>query len=374
MHPSAVSTSNDPFLDQSLTPVVISPDSSPDPLRGVAAAAQRCDGDPARALRFGVDLATQLPEPGRDTCHRWEVLATVAAVDLTLARTIEPHLDADAILHELDAQRPGERDRLLESVAAEPLSTWGVWAAEGKDARVEARFADGQWLLDGVKPWCSLAGQLTHAMVTAHVADGSRRLFAVDLRRPGSKPLPAPWQPIGLQQVISGPVDFTGAVAVPVGEPGWYVQRPGFSSGGIGVAACWYGGAVAVARRLAAHGDQRSLDQVGHLHLGSVDLALHTARTTLAHAARTVDAGHAEREAGRVLALRTRALVRQAAESVLSHAAHAMGPAPLTDEPHARRVGDLTLYLRQEHAERDTAQLGRCLDATRAFAGWESDR
>ena len=40
--------------------------------------------------------------------------------------------------------------------------------------------------------------------------------------------------------------------ADPVGGPGAYVDRPGFSLGGAGIAACWYGGAVGVARLLLA--------------------------------------------------------------------------------------------------------------------------
>jgi hypothetical protein len=36
-----------------------------------------------------------------------------------------------------------------------------------------------------------------------------------------------------------------------------------------------------------------------------------------------------------------------------------LGPGPLAfDEPHARRVADLTLYVRQHHADRDLAGLG----------------
>jgi len=47
---------------------------------------------------------------------------------------------------------------------------------------------------------------------------------------------------------------------------------------------------------------------------------------------------------------------------VLEHVGHATGPAPLAlEDDHARRVADLQLYLRQEHAERDEAALGRHL-------------
>ena len=73
-----------------------------------------------------------------------------------------------------------------------------------------------------------------------------------------------------------------------------------------------------------------------------------------------IDAGQAEGRAGQVLGLRVRAIVADAAERAIRHAGHALGPAPLAfDEDHARRVADLELYLRQHHAERDLARLGR---------------
>jgi hypothetical protein len=80
----------------------------------------------------------------------------------------------------------------------------------------------------------------------------------------------------------------------------------------------------------------------------------------LTDAARVVD-GQAtdELQDPGLLALRVRTVVAQAAETVLAHAAHALGPAPLGfDEEHARRVADLQLYIRQHHAEGDLAALG----------------
>ena len=48
-----------------------------------------------------------------------------------------------------------------------------------------------------------------------------------------------------------------------------------------------------------------------------------------------------------------------AATEVMSRVGRALGAGPLChDEAHARRVADLTVYLRQHHAERDLAQLG----------------
>ena len=241
-------------------------------------------------------------------------------------------------------------------------ATWGVFAAEAPGAALEAE-PDGQggWLVDGVKPWCSLAGRLSHALVTARVP-GDRQLFAVSLRDPGVRVEADAWHARGLVDVPSGPVHLERVPAVPVGGPGWYLRRPGFAHGGIGVAACWYGGAVAVARALVAAAQRREPDQLALWHLGQADLDLEAARQSLLAAAGEVDAGRAVGAAGELLALRVRSTVASAAESVLARTGHALGPAPLTlDDTHARRVADLTVYLRQHHAERDVAALGRAV-------------
>jgi hypothetical protein len=115
-----------------------------------------------------------------------------------------------------------------------------------------------------------------------------------------------------------------------------------------------------VARALLRAAERREPDQLALLHIGAVDTALSSARAVLTDAAAAVDAGSAEGQAGSRLALRVRRIVASAAEQVLATAGHALGPAPLTfDDDHARRVADLTVYIRQEHAERDAVALGR---------------
>ncbi|MDN3482555.1 acyl-CoA dehydrogenase, partial [Arthrobacter sp. APC 3897] len=92
------------------------------------------------------------------------------------------------------------------------------------------------------------------------------------------------------------------------------------------------------------------------------DLRLQAARAALDEAAARVDAGDAEGRAGAILAQRVRGIVADAAEEVLALADHGLGPGPLAlDEEHARRTADLRIYLRQHHAERDHAALGRSL-------------
>ena len=326
--------------------------SAPALLDDVARRADADRGDPARAAMLARDLGERLPLPGSgSTLLVWEALATLGAADLTVARVVEPHLDALAVLDQ--AGDPGDaRNRF-----------WGVYAAEGPPPRLEAfERADG-WRLTGRKHWCSVASLVDAALVTAWVDDERRGLFAVSLADEGVQHVEdQQWVARGLPRVTSTALDLQAVRAEPVGEPGWYLSRPGFAWGGMGVAAVWYGGAVGVARRLAAQASRREPDQVALVHLGAVDAALHRARCVLSSAARDVDAGRAEGPAGALLALRVRQVVRESAEEVLRRADHALGPGPLAaEEEHAARVADLHLYLRQEHAERDQAALGRAL-------------
>ncbi|HSP52802.1 MAG TPA: acyl-CoA dehydrogenase family protein [Cryobacterium sp.] len=319
------------------------------------------DGDARRSLDLSRTLGGFVPRPGSgQTIRLFETLASLAAADLTAARVAEAHLDALAILDQAALDPAG----LVAGSSREP--SWGVFAAEGAAARLDAR-PDGEtggerWRLDGTKPWCSLAGSLSHALVTAHTSPSTRRLFVVDLADPGITVRTDMWVGRGLPSVPSGPVEFRGVPARPVGDDGWYLRRPGFAWGGIGVAACWWGGAVGLARRVWESVLEREPDQIALAHLGALDLTLNAAGISLAAAAAAIDAGDAVGEEGALLAARVRGQVARTVDEVITRTGHALGPAPLAfDARHAARVSDLQLYVRQHHAERDDAALGRRL-------------
>jgi hypothetical protein len=308
-------------------------------------ASEGCGEDADAAVKIAEHYGRMLPQPGAgQTAGRWAVLAAAGEHNLTVARVLEAHSDALAILAE--AGQPV------------PDGSWGVFAAEAAPHRLDAREVAGGTVLTGVKPWCSLAARLDAALVTAHVGDG-RQLFRVGLRHPSVTPEPPEaWVARGLRNVTSAAVRFDGAPAEPVGPPGWYLTRPGFAWGGMGVAACWHGGARGVQRTLARASAGRTGD-LAALHLGIVDAELYASAAALAGAAAQIDAGGADGAAGAILGLRVRAVVAAAVERTLRQAGHALGPAPLAfDEDHARRVADLELYVRQHHAERDLARLG----------------
>jgi alkylation response protein AidB-like acyl-CoA dehydrogenase len=288
-----------------------------------------------------------LPLPGHGaTAERLHGLTALGRADLVTCRLAEGHLDAVAIRAELgdatpDQNRTGER--------------WGVWAAAPSSVRAE--HGPGGWRLTGDRPWCSGAAWCTDALVTA-VADDGIRLFAVRNDPAHANALDGTWPAIGMAGSDSRTVRFTGAPARPLGGPGAYVDRPGFWHGGIGVAACWFGGALGVAGPLLAAARGKDVGPHALAHLGAIDVTLGASRAVLEEAAAVIDADPKEDAQG--LAVRVRSTVEATAAEVLDRVGRALGAGPLgRDAEHARRVADLTVYLRQHHAEGDLEQLGR---------------
>lgn len=323
--------------------VSFSPISSrPGPLAAAALAALPAVVEDPFALAARLGASQPVPGDGATT-DLWEALATIGARDLGAVRAIEPHLDAVAILSQAGT------DNIQ--------GNWGVFASEGGDDPLVATDDDG-FTLSGTKQWCSLADRLDAALVTAADAAGNRHLFAVQLRQPGVRVEPGAWAARGLTEIPSGPVHFDRVPATAVGRAGWYLERPGFAWGGIGVAACWYGGAVGIARTVFQAATRKS-DQFLYAQLGAIDELLQTCRRALAEAAQLADSGSTD---GRLTSKRVRATVARACEEIIGRAGHALGPGPLAlDAEHAKRVADLQLYVRQHHGEKDEASLGEAL-------------
>ena len=308
----------------------------------------------AALIDAGID---RLPLPGAgQTLARWRVLAEVAALDLSLVKLFEGHTDALAILAELDAQYMPRGAR------------WGTWCAEPPDARVTigANGASASGLplarLDGTKAWCSGAAQLTHAVVSCWNEAGEPCLAAVALDQPGVSVTDEGWRAVGMAASASVDVRFAHAEAVQVGGPGVYVNRPGFWQGGAGIAACWFGGALGIAR-MTRQFCARTPDAHRLAHLGAIDVALDGAAAVLREAAAWIDL-HPQDDA-RHVALRARLVVEQAAGVLMQHAGRAAGAGPLCRNARfGRAMADLPVFLRQSHAERDLAALGQwVLDA-----------
>lgn len=295
--------------------------------------------------------ALHLPGSG-GTLARWQVLAAIAGHDLCLLKLYEAHTDALAILAEA-----GVTDLPL-------LSVWGVWCAEPPGALLRASrvAADGTLVLNGEKRWCSGATFATHALLSYRDEQGRACLAAVDLAQDGITIEDDAWKAVGMAATRTATLRLDGVLAAPVGPPGFYLERPGFWHGAIGIAAGWFGAAAVLAEKLRQALRHRN-DPHGLAHLGEIDCQLAGALNQLREAAHFIDANPAT--TAHRLALSTRLQVEAASQSVLNHIGRALGPSPYCLDRHsARTLADLPVFLRQSHAERDLAQLGAlCLES-----------
>lgn len=289
-------------------------------------------------------MALDLPLPGAGrTRERWAALAALGRTDLALARLAEGHTDALAILAEA-GHRPV------------PDALYGVWAARSGGTGATL---DGDRLAGTVR-FCSGATVLDRALVAASASDGTGRLFDVDLTDPRLHRDPDSWQAIGMDASDSLDVHFAGVpVDTAIGEVDWYLSRRGFRLGSGGVAAVWLGGTAGVLDTvLALLREAEQVDEHQLAHLGSLHTALHAADALLAETARFVDT---EPEADPTVPIRTaKAAVERAAWDTRDRVPRITGPTPLSrDRRFAQQLADLEVYVRQHHAERDLAVLGR---------------
>lgn len=302
------------------------------------------DGSLPTMVRQTLTRQSGLPLPGGGrTLERWRSLASLAGTDVCLAKVLEAHYDAQAILAELGYPTPPD-DVLL-----------AVWAAEPPDAQVQFMQDDDRTHIAGTKAWCSGADMVDRALLTTR-SGGAVQLAAVDMHEPGVVRDNSGWQSVGMARVMSGRVTFDEVAALPVGAPDAYLERPGFWHGGAGIAACWFGGAAAIAETLRTHA-RTPRDPHARAHLGAIDVALAAAAAQLREVAVLIDAEPLAPH--RVPVMRVRTLLERTCTEVIDRVGRALGPGPLCqDRAHALRCADLMVFIRQSHAERDWAALG----------------
>ena len=145
-----------------------------------------------------------------------------------------------------------------------------------------------------------------------------------------------------------------------MGQPGDYLSRPGFWQGGGGIAACWYGGTLAIAdalRRSVAASAPAARSPFRLAALGRVDVALQATAALLRQSAAWIDANPVADASA--VALRARLSAEATATFTLDEVGRALGATPFCrDARFARAAADLPVFIRQSHAERDLAALG----------------
>lgn len=281
-----------------------------------------------------------LPLPGHgQTAQRLRVLSRIAADDLSLARLAEGHADALSILTEAGVSAPAGL-------------VYGVWVA-GPPPVLHSECQ----ALSGRRPYCSGAGIIDRALVTGE-ASSQVFLTEVDVRRPEVMPLDGTWPSVGMSSTASFTIEFRRCPTLRhIGGAGFYRDRRGFWLGSLNVAACWFGGALGLARtylRCSPSGPDASA-------MAEIDTSLRTMAMHLDAAATACDSGLTD-EGAELTALRCRRAVYFGCNNVHDAVSEAGGTNLATHHAaQARRLADLPIYLRQFNRGSETRRLGELI-------------
>lgn len=298
--------------------------------------------------------STPLPGAG-STRERWRRLREAGRGGLAAGKLLESHVDALAILAEAG------RARLDATVYA-------VWASQSGGTGLRARKGGDGWVVSGSLRFASGIQMVDRALIWVSTDDGTV-LCDVSANDPALRPVAGSWPAIGMADTHSLDVTVEGLVVEQhhvIGDRDWYLARPGFWVGAMGVAAVWAGGIAALLDDLCSNADATS-DPWRRAAVGDLRSRLAAVDAMLDWAADLVDTNpHAMH---RPAALAVRAVAESAAVHAITAVDRAMGPVALCrDLQHARRVADLQVYVRQCHGERDLARLGD--DVTEGLLPW----
>ena len=276
------------------------------------------------------------------TLSRWQVLAYVAGIDLTIAKWFESHLDALSILHEVGYDKADQ-------------GLWAVWAAEGNLIGYE------QGKVSGTQAWCSGANMVDHGLITYRNANDQAQLLIVYMSQSGIEIDNEEWQAVGMQATDTATLQFHEVSAIQVGRANEYLDRVGFWHGAAGVAACWYGATSYLADYLISAYQQKP-NHYKAMYLGQISTALAVTQQYFYYVADLIDS---QPQLSHELAIRQlRSQVEKVALQVMDMVGQALGAAPFCRHAHfARLSADLPVFIRQSHGAFDMQKIGELASA-----------
>ena len=326
-----------------------------------------------RFLRTALADPHGLPQCGRAT--EYALLRQAGYRDLALGRLYEGHVNALQLI----AHYGTATQRASAEADANAGRLFGVWNTQASDGVLIAANNGDSVTLSGRKTFCSGAGRVTRALITA--ADGARgpQLIVVPMDRVAASIDRSFWQPMGMEASDSFAVDFGGVQverATLIGEPGDYEAVPWFTGGASRFLAVQTGGIERLCDELAGFLRRRGMtgDVLQLARLGEVAVAAGTAHAwtdACVRAWETFDDIGGEDAIATLLATvdAARVAVEASALAVCERVERAAGARGLIEpEPFGSLICDLRMYLRQPAPDAALLRVARAaLERTRAI-------
>ena len=269
------------------------------------------------------------------------VLQTLGRGNLALGRLFEAHVNALRLVF-----RYGE-DEVRHRVAGDVLRGClvGLWVTDPPTGGLAVQ---GSGVLHGAKQFCSGAGHVPRAVVTASDPAGGIRLAYV-VNDAGFSATSLVSSLTGMRAATTGQVRYDHVAGMVFGRAGDYLREPDFSCGAWRTSAVTVGGVEAVTALLCAQlvARHRDADLHQQARVGQALIATETARLWMAEAAQRAETQANPADAIAYVGL-ARLAVDAAAREVMDLARRSLGiAAAMRDNPVERICRDLTTYLCQ---------------------------
>jgi alkylation response protein AidB-like acyl-CoA dehydrogenase len=335
--------------------------------------------EPAEALVADEALATGLADArgvpciGRPGEH--ERLRLAGAADLAWGRLYEGHVNALQLIARLGTER--QRLRAEHDVAHGRL--FGVWNTEAADGVRTTAIDSHGVTLTGRKTFASGAGSVARAIISIAWPEGKPQLAVIPMDLVETSIDRSFWRPYGMEASDSFAVDFNG-VRIDrdelLGSAGDYERNPWFTGGASRFVAVQTGGIEqlvadfgAFLRRREAHEDALQLARFGECVIAARTAVLWVNACVDAWMRYDTAAGDiAEREL-LVTVDAARSAVERCALDVCERVERGVGARGLLEnEPFARRLRDLRMYLRQPAIDATLLRVAQSSMTPRAIA------
>jgi alkylation response protein AidB-like acyl-CoA dehydrogenase len=292
----------------------------------------------------------------------YAALRRAGARDLPFGRLYEGHVNAVQLVA-LYGSADARRDALR---AVESGALFGVWNTQDANGVRIASMDDDGITLTGAKTFCSGAGTVAHAIVTAAVPGGGSQMLLVPMHDVPVAIDPTFWHPMGMERSDSFAVDFGGVRVAhrnAIGPVDAYQREPWFSAGAARFVAVQTGALERLTGDLATFlvTANRADDAIQRARLGACAVRTRTAVlwTDACAAAweRFDHDGDAEPLHETVDAARI--AVERAALDAMEDIERAVGARGLNEpQPFGARIRDLRMYLRQPAPDAALARVG----------------
>lgn len=290
--------------------------------------------------------------------------------DLPFGRLYEGHVNALQLI----ARCGTSEQRLAAERDVELGRLFGVWNTEPADGVRVASDGPAGLRLAGRKTFCSGAGRVGGALITAKTEAGGVQLVVVDMHRERPPIDTSFWQPFGMQTSDSYAVDFAGVHVRPdetIGEPDAYMRAPWFGAGAARFVAVQTGGVERIVAEYASWlREGGRADELAVARLGACTVAARTAHgwtETCAGAWARYDRGALDSAELHVTVDAARVAVERAALDVAEAVERGVGARGLLEPAlFSRLLRDLRMYLRQPAPDQALMRVGRAALSSQA--------